>query len=232
MKENFWKRLPRPIFSLAPMEDVSDTSFRQLVMEISDPVFFHVIFTEFTSTDGLCHPVGRKNVISRLLVNDTEREVLKNNKSLTIIERNKIMTMMRWNPDTPLSDLFENFFRSHSNERMERKHYDCSPSTNILEKDDSFELHMAVPGVKKEDVKIDLEKNVLSISSEKKAEKTEEVEGKYSRREFLYGTFCRSFTLPETINVDKIKADLKDGILKVILPKKEETRITKEIKIA
>ena len=87
---------------------------------------------------------------------------------------------MRWNPDTPLSDLFENFFRSHSNERMERKHYDCSPSTNILEKDDSFELHMAVPGVKKEDVKIDLEKNVLSISSEKKAEKTEEVEGKYS----------------------------------------------------
>jgi HSP20 family protein len=142
------------------------------------------------------------------------------------------MTMMRWNPDTPLSDLFENFFRSHSNERMERKHYDCSPSTNILEKDDSFELHMAVPGVKKEDVKIDLEKNVLSISSEKKAEKTEEVEGKYSRREFLYGTFCRSFTLPETINVDKIKADLKDGILKVILPKKEETRITKEIKIA
>lgn len=78
MKENFWKRLPRPIFSLAPMEDVSDTSFRQLVMEISDPVFFHVIFTEFTSTDGLCHPVGRKNVISRLLVNDTEREVLKN----------------------------------------------------------------------------------------------------------------------------------------------------------
>lgn len=81
-------------------------------------------------------------------------------------------------------------------------------------------------------MKIDLEKNVLSISSEKKAEKTEEVEGKYSRREFLYGTFCRSFTLPETINVDKIKADLKDGILKVILPKKEETRITKEIKIA
>ena len=78
MKENFWKRLPRPIFSLAPMEDVSDTSFRQLVMEMSEPVFFHVIFTEFTSTDGLCHPVGCKNVISRLLVNDSEREILKN----------------------------------------------------------------------------------------------------------------------------------------------------------
>lgn len=75
--ENFWKQLHRPIFTLAPMEDVTDTSFRQLVMEISDPAFFHVIFTEFTSTDGLCHPVGRENVISRLLVNETEREVMR-----------------------------------------------------------------------------------------------------------------------------------------------------------
>lgn len=74
--ENFWKGLPKPMFTLAPMEDVTDTSFRQLVMEISDPRFFHVIFTEFTSTDGLCHPVGRPNVISRLQVNNTERDVL------------------------------------------------------------------------------------------------------------------------------------------------------------
>lgn len=64
------------MFTLAPMEDVTDTSFRQLVMEISDPRFFHVIFTEFTSTDGLCHPVGRPKVISRLQVNQTERAVL------------------------------------------------------------------------------------------------------------------------------------------------------------
>lgn len=75
--ENFWKTLPKPMFTLAPMEDVTDTSFRQLVMEISDPAFFHVIFTEFTSTDGLCHPVGRKNVISRLLINESERAVLR-----------------------------------------------------------------------------------------------------------------------------------------------------------
>lgn len=74
---NFWTALPRPMFTLAPMEDVTDTSFRQLVMEISDPAFFHVIFTEFTSTDGLCHPVGRPNVISRLQINDSEREVLR-----------------------------------------------------------------------------------------------------------------------------------------------------------
>jgi nifR3 family TIM-barrel protein len=82
--DNFWNKLPKPMFTLAPMEDVTDTSFRQLVMEISDPRIFHVIFTEFTSTDGLCHPVGRPNVISRLLVNETEREVLRN-KGMKIV---------------------------------------------------------------------------------------------------------------------------------------------------
>jgi nifR3 family TIM-barrel protein len=82
--DNFWNKLPKPIFTLAPMEDVTDTSFRQLVMEISDPRFFHVIFTEFTSTDGLCHPVGRPNVISRLQVNETEREVLRS-KGMKIV---------------------------------------------------------------------------------------------------------------------------------------------------
>ena len=75
--ENFWLSLPKPAFTLAPMEDVTDTSFRQLVAEISDPRYFHVVFTEFTSTDGLCHPVGRPNVISRLKVNDSERAILK-----------------------------------------------------------------------------------------------------------------------------------------------------------
>jgi nifR3 family TIM-barrel protein len=82
--DNFWNKLLKPMFTLAPMEDVTDTSFRQLVMEISDPRFFHVIFTEFTSTDGLCHPVGRPNVISRLQVNETEREVLRN-KGMKIV---------------------------------------------------------------------------------------------------------------------------------------------------
>lgn len=62
---------------LAPMEDVTDTSFRELVMRISNPDYFQVVFTEFTSTDGLCHPVGRPNVISRFRVNDSERAVLK-----------------------------------------------------------------------------------------------------------------------------------------------------------
>jgi len=62
---------------LAPMEDVTDTSFRELVMRISNTEYFQVVFTEFTSTDGLCHPVGRPNVISRFHINDSERRVLK-----------------------------------------------------------------------------------------------------------------------------------------------------------
>lgn len=142
------------------------------------------------------------------------------------------MTMMRWNPDSPLSDLFDNLFGDRTNERMERKSYDCAPSTNVLEKNDSFELQLALPGVKKQDIKIDLEKNILSISSEKKADEASGDGTKYSRKEFVYGTFCRSFTLPETIDIEKIKADMADGILKVVLPKKQEAKISKEIKIS
>ncbi|MCF8366876.1 MAG: tRNA-dihydrouridine synthase [Bacteroidales bacterium] len=75
--ENFWNHIKKPSFMLAPMEDVTDTSFRELVMRISHPDYFQVVFTEFTSTDGLCHPVGRPNVISRFRINDSERRVLK-----------------------------------------------------------------------------------------------------------------------------------------------------------
>jgi len=140
------------------------------------------------------------------------------------------MTMMRFNPNLPLTDLFENLFGNTTREPMHTRNYDCEPSTNILEKNNGFELHLAVPGVKKEDVKISLEKNVLSITSEKEMEKEEE-NVKYTRREFVYGTFCRSFTLPETVDAEKIKADFVDGILKIHLPKKEETKVSREIKI-
>lgn len=141
------------------------------------------------------------------------------------------MTMMRFNPHSELADLFDDLFGNQKREKMEHRNYDCSPSTNILETNDNFKLQVAIPGVKKEDVKIDLEKNILNISSEKKAEETTNENEKYTRQEFAYGTFCRSFTLPETIDIDKIKAEVKDGILTVVLPKKEETRISKQISI-
>ena len=139
------------------------------------------------------------------------------------------MTLMKWNTDSELADLFDNLFGNTSKEEMEEKQYECAPSTNIIEKNDGYELHMALPGVQKKDVKISLEKNVLSIASDKKAS---DDDANYTRREFMYGTFCRSFTLPDTIDTEKISADFKNGILKVKLPKKEETRISKQIRIS
>jgi len=75
--DNFWKSLQKPIFALAPMEDVTDTSFREIVARISDPLHLHILYTEFTSVDGMNHPVGKIRVGERLLVSDSEKLVLK-----------------------------------------------------------------------------------------------------------------------------------------------------------
>lgn len=76
-KNNFWKELPKPTFILAPMEDVTDTAFRELVLKISNPQKLHVLFTEFTSVEGMAHPIGRKKVTERLIVSKEERVLLK-----------------------------------------------------------------------------------------------------------------------------------------------------------
>ena len=73
---NFWKELSQPVFALAPMEDVTDTVFRELVMSVSSPEVLKVVFTEFTSTDGLLHKKGAERVGERLLVSDAERSLL------------------------------------------------------------------------------------------------------------------------------------------------------------
>lgn len=75
-KPDFWKKLKKPIFALAPMEDVTDTVFRELIMSVSDPGRLSLLFTEFTSVDGLCHPLGRSAVLHRLKVNKSERHLL------------------------------------------------------------------------------------------------------------------------------------------------------------
>lgn len=74
---NFWKDLQKPIFALAPMEDVTDTSFREVVARLSDPQILHILYTEFTSVDGMSHPVGKKRVGERLIVSESERQILK-----------------------------------------------------------------------------------------------------------------------------------------------------------
>ena len=75
--DNFWQKIKKPAFTLAPMEDVTDTVFREVVLSVSDPDCLHVLFSEFTSTDGLCHEVGGPKVRHRLQINPSEREMLK-----------------------------------------------------------------------------------------------------------------------------------------------------------
>ena len=74
---NFWQSLQKPIIALAPMEDVTDTVFREVIRSVSEQDALHVMFTEFTSTDGLCNNKGREFVSTRLVVNETERALLK-----------------------------------------------------------------------------------------------------------------------------------------------------------
>ncbi len=99
------------------------------------------------------------------------------------------------------------------------------PAVNVKEDQDKFDIEVAAPGMKKEDFKIKLENDLLTICSERKEERTEEEKGKYSRREFSYQSFQRSFTLPEGhIQRDKISAKYNDGILVIELPKREEVK--------
>lgn len=97
------------------------------------------------------------------------------------------------------------------------------PAVNIKESADEFFLEIAVPGMKKSDFNIDVDNKVLSISSETREEQ-EHKEENYTRREFGYSSFKRTFTLPDTIESDKISAQYKEGILTVHLPKKEEAK--------
>ncbi len=74
---NFWQKLQKPIFALAPMEDVTDTSFREVVARLADPQFLSILYTEFTSVDGMNHPKGKIRVGERLIVSDAEKQILK-----------------------------------------------------------------------------------------------------------------------------------------------------------
>lgn len=97
------------------------------------------------------------------------------------------------------------------------------PKVNIKETADAFIVEMAVPGLKKSDLNIDVDNQLLSISSEIKEEK-ESNEDNYTRREFGYSAFKRTFNLPESVDDEKINASYKEGILNIHLPKKEEAK--------
>lgn len=99
------------------------------------------------------------------------------------------------------------------------------PPVNVKETDTAFTLELVAPGLKKENFNIEIDKDLLTISSEIKAENTEEQEGKFTRREFRSASFKRSFKLPENVKAEDINASYQDGILTVSLPKKEEAQL-------
>jgi HSP20 family protein len=97
------------------------------------------------------------------------------------------------------------------------------PSVNITEDAGGYQVSLAAPGLKREDFNIDLSGNILTISSEKEENK-EEKEKKFTKREYNYTSFSRSFTLPDDVNKDKIEAKYEDGVLHLSLPTKEELK--------
>lgn len=106
-----------------------------------------------------------------------------------------------------------------------------TPAVNVKETDKNYEITLAAPGLQKDDFKIDVNGSMITISAEKD-EKKEEKDESYTRREYSYSSFSRSFSLPEDINQEKIDANYVNGELKLLLPKKEEAKKTVPQKIS
>ena len=122
--------------------------------------------------------------------------------------------LTRWDPFAPMNELN----RLHDLVRNAQQSF--RPAVDILESDDAFEVRAEVPGMRAEDIHLDVEKNVLTLRGERQLEETSEGTD-YRRVERSYGTFTRSFSLPETVDDEAIEAKLTDGVLTVRLPKKE-----------
>ena len=127
-----------------------------------------------------------------------------------------------------LSNFFDNdkFFDSDWMKKL------SMPAVNVKETEKAFELEVAAPGLSKKDFMVTAEGGVLTVSSESKQEK-EEKEKDYTRKEFNYSSFSRSFTLPENVNEEDIKASYEDGILKLSIAKKviSQSKMKKAIEV-
>lgn len=140
------------------------------------------------------------------------------------------MNLIRWNAQPRMSDIFDDLFEKNLSNRFWDQ--GNAPATNIIETEQEFRLEIAAPGFSKEDFKITLDKNILTVSSEKETEQKDE---NYTRYEFSYGKFSRSFALPKSIDIEHISAGGENGILRISLPKKKEeilANVAREIAIA
>ncbi len=122
----------------------------------------------------------------------------------------------------PVPALLDNFF-SDVDYFADNRLASTIPAVNIKENENEFTIELAAPGLKKEEFKINVDEKLLTISTEKKEETEEKKEG-YSRREFSYSSFNRSFRLPKTVDIEKIEAAHENGVLYLHLPKKEEAK--------
>lgn len=127
---------------------------------------------------------------------------------------------------------FNNFFNRSIGDFIGSDVVNSYPAVNIHETNENYLIELAAPGLSKEDFQIQLEKNQLSVSAKKEATQIEEGTN-YTRREFSYANFKRSFTLPETVDSDNINAIYENGVLSLAIPKKAEVKIVpKTIAIA
>ena len=134
------------------------------------------------------------------------------------------MTLMKWDPWREIEDMFDRYTKAvgwprGGQEAMASS--DWSPRVDIVEAEQEFLIKADIPGVEKDHVKVSVENGVLTIQGERKIEK-EEKDAKFHRVERFTGTFVRSFTVPENVDADAIKAVFKDGMLTLHLPKTQK----------
>jgi HSP20 family protein len=138
-----------------------------------------------------------------------------------------IMQLTKWDPLREMEDIFDRYNRALSWPRRGSKDImateDWAPRVDIVETDNDFNIKAEIPEVKKEDVKVSVDNGVLTIKGERKQEK-EEKNKKFHRIERSYGSFARSFVLPENVDANKIDASFKDGMLNLSIPKTKEVK--------
>jgi len=134
-----------------------------------------------------------------------------------------LMKLSKTPVQSSLSRMMDEFFNGGLPTDWNNSLMATQPSVNVVEKDDLFLVEVAAPGLEKGDFNITVEDDMLTISGQKKEEK-KETEGNYTKREFNYSSFSRSFRLPEICNSSEISASYDKGVLNLSIPKKEEAK--------